>query len=413
MCQLEDKKQNMIKLVSGDPKVCEDDDEERRTAKFKHAYLQLEQLREDKTRHGLELKKQIEERQRDLEQRQREDEELVKQTTRENLELKQEQENQLEELRCKLARLQVQVEELQTDRQEWLQYKNEGSIKDHQKIEKLEKRIASTQMNFQELSDHFQRSLAAAVEKTKQNEAQSIEDINHLALKRAAENLDKTRKALVKENNQLIKQVPLYINRVAVLESTVQQLEKENLEHVNNVFQICHMDDLLISQDDEFLAQSASVGSHDTRSMDRNIMKISLEETSALGNRPLYSLQLLETAEEAQQERDVTACDHGTTPSTPPDLSEMYSSQTTFTGAMHLDLLGNRLLCVIGEASPLHPPPNNPEDVSEEMTFDLLQTAKWPITTKIINRKFQQSSSESEESDVYSTCEIQQLLDDN
>jgi len=56
------------------------------------------------------------------------------------------------ELRSKLARLQVQVEELQTDMQELLQYKNEGSNKDHQKIEKLEKMIAYAQMNFQELS---------------------------------------------------------------------------------------------------------------------------------------------------------------------------------------------------------------------------------------------------------------------
>ncbi|KAK7120596.1 hypothetical protein R3I94_020553 [Phoxinus phoxinus] len=379
MCQLEDTKQKIIKLQ--------------------------EQLREEKTRHVREQNKQIKERERNLEQRQREDEEQVKQTTQETLELKQDQEKQLEELRCELARLQVQVEELQTDRQEWLQYKNEGSIKDHQKIEKLEQHIAFTQMIFQELS---------AVETTKQKEAQIIEDINQLAIKRATENLDKDRKSLIRENTKLIKQVPLYINRVAELESTVQQLEKENLEHINNLFQTLRMDDPLISQDDEFLAQSASVWSHGTRSMDRNIMKISLEETSALVNRPPYSLQLLEEAEEAQQERDATACD-GTTPSTPPDLSEMYSSQTTFTGEMHLDLLGRRLLCVIGKASPLHPPPNNPVDASEEMTFDLLQTAKWPITTQIINRKFQQSASQSGESDVseYHTCQIQQLLDDN
>ncbi|XP_077098653.1 coiled-coil domain-containing protein 83 isoform X2 [Siphateles boraxobius] len=386
MCQLEDKQQKLLKLQ--------------------------EQLREEKTRHECELNKLIKELERNLEQRQREDEDQVKQTTHENLEKKQDQEKQLEELRCKLARLQVQVEELQTDRQERLQYKNEGSIKDHQKIEKLEKNIAFTQIIFQELSEHFQRSLAAAVEKNKQKEAQSIEVINQLALKRATENLDEDSKSLIKENIQLIKQVPLYINLVAVLESTIQQLEKENLEHVDNLFQILRMDDPLINQDDEFLAQSASVGSHDTRSMDRNIMKISLEETSALVNKPPYSLQLL--AEEAQHKRDATACD-GTTPSTPPDLNEMYSRQTTFPGAMHLDLLGRRLLCVIGKASPLHPPPNNPVDASEEMTFDLLQTAKWPITTKIINRKFQQSASQSGESDasVYNTCEIQQLFDDN
>lgn len=82
---------------------------------------------------------------------------------------------------------------------------------------------------------------------------------------------------------------------------------------------------------------------------------------------------------------------------------------------MHLDLLGRRLLCVIGKASPLHPPSNDTMDVSKEMTFDLLQTAKWPFTTKIINSKFQQSDSQSGEYDasVYDTCEIKQLLYDN
>lgn len=44
----------------------------------------------------IELNKQIKERQRNLEERQQEDEELVKQATRENLVLKQEQEKQLE-----------------------------------------------------------------------------------------------------------------------------------------------------------------------------------------------------------------------------------------------------------------------------------------------------------------------------
>ncbi|XP_051765252.1 coiled-coil domain-containing protein 83 [Ctenopharyngodon idella] len=379
MFQLEDKQQQLIKLQ--------------------------EQLREKQTRRVRELNKQIKERERNLEQKQREDEEQVKNMAQENLEIKQEQEKELEELRCKLARLQVQVEELQKERQEWLQYKNEGSLKDHQKIEKLEKNIASTQKIFQELSEHFQRSLVAIVEETEQKISQSIAGVNQLAFKRAAENLNNDSKLMIEEHVCLNEQVPLYNKEIAVLESTVQQLEEENLEHVNNIFQILRMADPQFSQDNELLTQSASLGSHETSSMERNIMKISLEETSELVNRPPYPHQPLEEAEGAQQERDVTASD-GTTPSTPPDLSK-----TNFKEPMHLDLLGRRLLCVIGKASPLHPPPNDPMDVSEEMTFDLLQTAKWPITTKIINSKFQQSDSQSGESDasLYNTCEIQQL----
>ncbi len=59
------------------------------------------------------------------------------------------------ELHCKLARLQVQVKELQEEQQVWLQYKNEGSIKDQQKIQKLEKDIALTQRTYQEISGVF------------------------------------------------------------------------------------------------------------------------------------------------------------------------------------------------------------------------------------------------------------------
>ncbi len=69
-------------------------------------------------------------------------------------------------------------------------------------------------------------------------------------------------------------QVPLYNEKVAVLESTVHKLEEEILDLVS------------LSPGNEFLAQSASLGSHDTHNMDRNIMKISPEETSGNPNIP-------------------------------------------------------------------------------------------------------------------------------
>ncbi|XP_073685128.1 coiled-coil domain-containing protein 83 [Garra rufa] len=340
--QLVDKKQKLIKLQ--------------------------EQLREEHRGHVLELQKQMKEHERNLEQRQREDEEQVEDMTRENLELKDKQEEELEELRCKLAKLQVQVKELQEELEAWLQYKNEGSINDQQKIEKLEKDIALTQRIFQEISEYFQRSLVVTIAETKQKVSQSLKDEIQLAF-----------------------EVPLKKENVAELESTVQKLEEEILDLVSLI------------PGNEFLAQSTSFGSHDTHNMDRNIMIISLEEASELADRPPYSLQPL--AEAAQQKSDVT---------TSPDFSKTFSSQTDFTGPTHLGLLGKKLLCVIGKASPLHPPPNDPADMGE-MTFDLLQTERWPVTTGIIHRKFKQSVSQSEEADesVNNTCKIQQLLDEN
>uniref|UniRef100_A0A9J7XD44 Coiled-coil domain containing 83 n=1 Tax=Cyprinus carpio carpio TaxID=630221 RepID=A0A9J7XD44_CYPCA len=340
ICQLEDKKQKLIKLQ--------------------------EQLREEHRGHVRELQKKMKEQERNLEQRQREDEEQVECTARENLELKHKQEKELEELRCKLARLQVQVKELQEEQQE--------------------------------ISEYFQRSLVAAINETEQKVAQSLKDGIQLAFERAKENLDNTSKLEIKEMHWLKKQVPLYNEKVAVLESTVHKLEEEILDLVS------------LSPGNEFLVQSASLGSHDAHNMDRNIMKINPEETSELVDRARYPLQPLTEVKGAQQKSNVTASG-STTTSSPPDFSEMFSGQADFTGLTHLGSLEQKLLWVIGKAYPLHPPPNDPADMGEEMTFDLLQTERWPVTTDIIHRTFKQSSSQSGEADdsVNDTCEIQQL----
>ncbi|XP_052423059.1 coiled-coil domain-containing protein 83 [Carassius gibelio] len=373
--QLEDKKNKLIKLQ--------------------------EQLREEHKGYVRDLQKKMKEQERNLEQRQREDEEQVECTARENLELKHKQQKELEELRCKLARLQVQVKELQEEQHVWLQYKNDGSIKDQQKIQKLEKDIALTQRTFQEISEYFQRSLVAAINETEQKVAQSLKDGINLAFERAKENLDDMSKLEIKEMHWLKKQVPLYNEKVAVLESTVQKLEEEILDLVS------------LSPGNEFLEQSASLGSHDTHNMDRNIMKISPEETSELVNRVRYPLQPLTEVKGAQQKSNVTASG-STTTSTPPNFSEIFSDHTDFTGPTHLGSLEQKLLWVRGKAYPLHPLPNDPADMGEEMTFDLLQTESWPVTTNIIHRKFKPSSSQSGEADesLNDTCEIQ-LLDKN
>uniref|UniRef100_A0A673MVZ1 Coiled-coil domain containing 83 n=1 Tax=Sinocyclocheilus rhinocerous TaxID=307959 RepID=A0A673MVZ1_9TELE len=332
--------------------------------------------------HVRELQKKMKEQERNLEQRQREDEEQVEGTARENLELKHKQEKELEELRCKLARLQVQVKELQEEQQVWLQYKNEGSIKDQQKIQKLEKDITLTQRTFQEISEYFQRSLVAAINETEQKVAQSLKDGIQLAFEVTMNTLLLSEfKLEIKEMHWLKKQVPLYNEKVAVLESTVHKLEEEILDLVS------------LSPGNEFLAQPASLGSHDTHNMNRNIMKISPEERSDLLDRPRYPLQPLTEVEGAQQKSNVTVSG-STTTSTPPDYSEMFSGQTDFTGPTHLGSLEQKLLWVIGK-----------------MTFDLLQTERWPVTTEIIHRKFKQSSSQSGEADesIKDTCEIQQL----
>uniref|UniRef100_A0A673M9R8 Uncharacterized protein n=1 Tax=Sinocyclocheilus rhinocerous TaxID=307959 RepID=A0A673M9R8_9TELE len=304
ICQLEDKKKKLIKLQ--------------------------EQLREEHRGHVRELQKQMKEQERNLEQRQREDEEQVERMARENLELKHKQEKELE------------VKELQAEQQVWLQYKNKGSIKDQQKIQKLEKDIASTKDLLGDIRCVFSIVL-----------------------------LNSEHKYSLCLNIKLY--YTLYSCELTATDTTLMMAIKYLSLITHNAYSFPELVD-----------------------------------------RPPYPLQPLAEAEGAQQRSDATTSG-STTTSTPPDFSKIFSSQTDFTGPTHLGLLEQMLLCMIGKAYPLHTLPNDPADMGEEMTFDLLQTERWPVTTEVINRKFQQSVSQSGESDasVNDTCEIQQLLAKN
>nr|XP_009303624.1 coiled-coil domain-containing protein 83 isoform X2 [Danio rerio] len=360
--QLEDKRQKLMKEVSGDfVKMMI-------MKRMKHVYLQQEELREEQAKHAREQRRRMKEMEENLEKKEREDQELLKETTQESMKLKHKQEKELEELCCKLARLQVEVEKQTGERDAWLQYKTEGSMKDQQKIQKLEKRTILSQITFHDISEHFQKSLVVAKEEQQQNLAQSLEEKIQFATTKETELLDEASITELQETEWLKEQVPIYIDKVTVLESIVQNLQEENLKHINTLSQII---DSLIGTGNEFPVQSASFVSHDTQSADENIMKKCLEETSELLNRGLYPHQTLAEAEETQQESSET-----TSPSTTPsDITEMFNSQANFMGPIHLGLLNERLLRVEGKACPLHP--------SQD------QTEKWSVTTKTIKDKFQ------------------------
>ncbi|XP_051542260.1 coiled-coil domain-containing protein 83-like isoform X2 [Myxocyprinus asiaticus] len=351
-----------------------------------------EHLREEHAGQVNELHNQLKEQERNLEQSELAYKDQVESAVQSNLELKCKQEKELEELCCKLERLQVQLEEVQAERQEWLQYKNEGSMENQQKIQKLGKDIASTQTIFQEMSEYLQRSLTDAVEEIDKKTAQLHDETMQQAVERAFENLDNHIKRSIKLYDCLKKEVAVYIKEVSVFESTVQQLEKENLELVNKLLK--DLDDLSLGN--AFHAHNARLGSYDDTHLDVTIMKISPEETPELVGRPPYTLQPLAEAEGAQHKRDVT--DSGSiTPSIALDLSKIfYSSETDFMGLMHLGPLEQRFLCVVGKAATLHPLPSD---------LQMSQTEKWPVTSQII-QEFQkpQTSTQCGKTDTNDTC---------
>ncbi|XP_065112560.1 coiled-coil domain-containing protein 83 isoform X2 [Paramisgurnus dabryanus] len=292
ICQQEDKKKTLIK--------------------------RLEQLKEEQSGHVCELRKQIKEKEKILDQKEQWSKEQVEHNVKENIMLKHNHGKELEELHCKLARLQVQKEVLQAEKEPWLLYKKEGMLENQQKIEKLEKDIADSQRIFQEMSEYYQRSHALGIEDIDRKTAQQSEEIKQQSLKKVYKNVVRRNEMELKENERLKKEVDVYFKKISELESNVWKLEMENLEHVDKLLSDIPGDPQN-SLRKAFHAPTASLGSPDIPSVSESIMQRSGETSLESVDRPPCSLRPLEEAEGAQEERDVT-------PDPPQDHSETLSS---------------------------------------------------------------------------------------
>ncbi|XP_055064325.2 coiled-coil domain-containing protein 83 isoform X1 [Misgurnus anguillicaudatus] len=347
ICQQEDKKKNLIK--------------------------RLEQLKEEQSGHMCELRKQIREKEKILDQKEQWSKEQVEHTVKENIMLKHNHEEELEELHCKLARLQVQEEVLQAEKEPWLLYKSEGMLENQQKIEKLEKDIADSQRIFQEMSEYYQRSHALAIEDIDRKTAQQSEEIKQQSLKKVKENVGRRNEMELKENDRLKQEVDVYFKKISELESNVWKLEMENLEHVDKLLSATPGDPQN-SLMKAFHAPTASIGSPDIPSVSESIMQIIGETSPESADRPPCSIRPLKESEGAQEERDET-------PDTSQDHSEILSSsEYDFMGGIHVLPLKQKL-CVIGTAAPLHHQP------------PLTDASLGPstVTTQAIQSKVQQS----------------------
>ncbi|XP_056592731.1 coiled-coil domain-containing protein 83 isoform X2 [Triplophysa dalaica] len=360
--QLEDKNQRLMKLVYIDAQaqifirhIYSLQFSYENNNKF--MYQQQKQLKEEQHGYVCELHKQMKEHDRNLEKKELWNKEQVEYAVQENLKLKHKQENELKDLRCKVARMQVQVKDLLDERLVWLQFKKTESVENQQRIQKLDTHIVASERTYKEMSEYFQRSLALACEEIDRKAAQRSDEIIKLSEKRANENLDCDGKKELKDNEWLKKEVANYVRKISELESTVQKLELENLKHVNTLL---------------------NHPSHDRQiSVSETLTQISREKSPEMVDTLSCPLRPLEEAEGAIRERDVT-------PTTPPDLREIH------TGPIHLDSLKQKLLCVVGEAVPLRQPQSEPTDENEEMDPSPSPTRESVLTIATILKKLQQ-----------------------
>ncbi|XP_030648071.1 coiled-coil domain-containing protein 83 [Chanos chanos] len=354
-----------------------------------------EQLKEEQMVHVTELCKQVKEQERKLEQREVVNKEQVEHALQEKLEVAQGQEKQLSELRDELKNLEEQLLALQAERQIWLDYKNVGSQGHQRQIEHLETELSTLQTVFQETSEYIRKSHKEALNEIDENTTKIIDEKIRLAKETALKHQGKYRRQEELEINDFLKKkVAFYQKEVAVIEVAVQQLEAENLEHLEKLYD--HgLADLPISRK-VLLTRVTGLGQNDSSCLERTMQKISLTESSEPVNISPPPLHPVAEAQQAKMQawklegdERVSSCGlsaPGPSADPPEDQSASpYGRQTNLQEPLHLGALEKKLLSVVGHAVPLHI--TSSETDGPGNTLHTSQDGA--LTTQIIRSRFQ------------------------
>uniref|UniRef100_A0A3P8Z074 Coiled-coil domain containing 83 n=1 Tax=Esox lucius TaxID=8010 RepID=A0A3P8Z074_ESOLU len=285
---------------------------------------QREQLKEEQMGHIRLLRKQAKELEQKLEQREVVNKEQVDQALQQNLELIHRQEKELAELRAEVSRLGEEVLVLQGERHIWQEYKMVGSQWHQQQIQHLEAELAHVQRGFQEMAGRCTHWLGYEV----QNQAHLFLELKSFVATKKRRNL------FIKSNKSCI------------------QKQMSNLR-------LC----LFLHRQYSALERSGRGG--------REPWGVYFCATS--------SWQWMQSRQQKDPRVTISPCCYGRFQAR-QDASYMGSHLPFFHsslpcavqhGDMHLGLLEQKLLCVVGQSLPLHPVVQAPED--------------WPVTPLLQN----------------------------
>ncbi|XP_041089020.1 coiled-coil domain-containing protein 83 isoform X2 [Polyodon spathula] len=317
-------------------------------------------LKEEQLGHIQTLLKQAKDQERELEHKEVVSKEQVEQALQDHWELEKTKEREIEG----------------REKQYWLDYKNVGSKEHAKQIRLLEQELLQMQKDFQEMADHMQRTLDAAVNEINKETEKQIDDKKRLASEQAIRHLDKQTCQEVKENDWLKRQAQFYRNEVAVMEVSVQKLEQDNLELMSQLFE-CRLEDLKISRK-VFLTQAAGLEIDEPGLLGEDLEQLQLSDHSArTPSRPKSAIlaavekKVFSLAENFEKEEMPTGSDS-------MDLCTFsYRRQDDFQQYLQLGPLELKLLSVVGRGLHIKPLESNIKGA-------IPKQKEWPVTCQMI-----------------------------
>ncbi|XP_070281903.1 coiled-coil domain-containing protein 83 isoform X1 [Myotis yumanensis] len=179
----------------------------------------------------------------------------VETAMKEKWKFERDQEQNLKDMRLQISNAEKLFLEKLSEKEYWEEYKNVGSAQHAKLIISLQNDINKVKENAEKMSEQYKITLEDARKRIIRDTLLQLDQKKEWATENAVRFIDKGSYREIWENDWLKKEIAIHRKEVDVLEKAIQELEEENLELIDQLFN-CRLVDLKIPRQ-LYLTQAA------------------------------------------------------------------------------------------------------------------------------------------------------------
>jgi len=309
-----------------------------------------------------------------------------------------EREKQLEELKRSIAMKEVEIEKVTKEVKWWVAFRDSGQHKQQTHIKLLEQELSDMESSFVDMASHLTRDKDQTIHDIERSTEDTLSQQKDKASEKAMAALDKKDRQEVLDNDWLKREVAIHRVETDKCRGVVEQLEKENLELMSELFE-CSVEDLKISRNFYLTQFDDSENLDNTGILEMDLAKINIPTDESLSERTNRSERPMSATQKAVEDKVFSLISYGTSleetqeesdgeVNYDDDKSENYENyyfeEEDFDDYLKLGPLELKLLSVTGSQVPIHPAPVPSQ---EEVEATKWNPEEWPVTQNMLRQK--------------------------
>ncbi|KAK3754835.1 hypothetical protein QZH41_011317, partial [Actinostola sp. cb2023] len=200
-------------------------------------------LKEEQLTHIKNLLKSAKEKDREVESIVKVNHEQVEEALLNKFDVKRSEAQSVEEKELEIKKVEEQIEDVRTEIKKRKEYRDNGKLEHAKQILLMKHDLEDMEISHSDIAAHLERSLNIAKEEISSYTDNTLSKQKDIASEKATNSLDKYSRAEILDNRWLKKEVAIHNSGHRDLITTVEELEKRNLDIMSELFD-CKIEDL-------------------------------------------------------------------------------------------------------------------------------------------------------------------------